>query len=242
MQKIAVQTLQAITPQTSNLRLTFNIPVVDELLPALNVGDFAVLYGSQNVTFLMSQLCVRAHLPKEQGGLESKTVFIDAGHSSSLSNILQVAGLQQLEPQNVLEHIQHFRAYTAYRLHSLIIDQLEQIVETSGAKLVVIADVMCPFLTENVDDQEARTAYNQLVNYLSNFAKKHGIIIIVTNLPHENTSRNKTLQEISSAKAAILIRLTKTPYSSDIELEKHPTYMLGIMDFRPENKSLAIFS
>jgi predicted MPP superfamily phosphohydrolase len=141
----------------------------------------------------------------------------------------------------VLEQIKHFRAYTAYRLHSLIIEQLEQTIKTSGAKLVVISDIMCPFLTENIDDQEARTAYNQIINYLSNFAKQYGIIIVATNLPHENTSRNRTLHEISTTKAGILFRLIKTPYTSDIELEKHPSYMLGVMEFRPETKPLTAF-
>lgn len=239
---MAIQTLQHITTQiTNNLRLTFNIPTLDEFFPAFNAGDFVVLYGSQNVTFLMSQLCVRAHLPREQGGLASKVVFIDAANSSSLHNILHVAGLHQLESQEVLEQLQHFRAYTAYRLHSLIMGQLEQIIESSGAKLVIISDIICPFLTENADDQEARTAYSQLVNYLSNFAKKHAIIVVTTNLPHENTPRSRILQEISVAKAGILLRLTKTPYSSDIELEKHPSYMLGVIGFKPETKNLLTF-
>jgi hypothetical protein len=241
MQKIALQ--QAIiASQANKLRLSFNIPVLDELFPAFHAGDFAVLYGSQNVVYLMSQLCIQAHLPKEQGGLESKTVFIDASNSSLLPNILRVAELQQLAPKNVLEQIQTFRAYTAYRLHTLIIDQLEQIIKTSDAKLVIISDLMCPLLTDAVDEHEAKAAYNQLVNYLSNFAKKHAIIIVITNLPHENTQRSRLLQEISSAKAGILIRLTKTPYTNDIELEKHPSYMLGIMDFKPENKTLTAFN
>jgi len=241
MQKIVIQTLQTVSPQTTNIRLTFNMPFLDELFPAFHAGDFAILYGSQNVTFLMSQLCVRAHLPSEQGGLDSKVVFIDAANSSSLPNILQNAELQQLESQKVLEHIQTFRVYTAYRLHSLIMGQLEQIIKNSGAKLVVISDIICPFLTENVDDQEARAAYNQLVNYLSNFAKKHGVIIVATTFLHASTSRNRLLQEISTAKADILLRLTKTPYSSDVELEKHPSYMLGIMDFKPEHKHITSF-
>jgi hypothetical protein len=241
MQKLVIPTIQTTTQQITNLQLTFNLPNIDELLPAFHAGDFAILYGAQNVTFLLSQLCIRAHLPLEQGGLDSKAVFIDAANSSSLSNILQTAERQQLDSQKVLEQIKHFRAYTAYRLHSLIIEQLEQIIKTSGAKLVVISDIICPFLTESVDDQEARTAYNQLVNYLSNFAKQHGIIIVATNLPRENTSRNRILHEISTTKAGILLRLTKTLYTSDIELEKHPSYMLGVMEFRPENNPLTAF-
>jgi predicted RNA-binding protein with PIN domain len=237
MQKLI--TMQKLMPQTTTkLRLTFNMSYIDELFPAFQAGDFAVLYGSQNVTFLAAQLCVRAHLPAEQGGLESKVLFVDAANSSSLSSILQVAEQHQMEPRKMQEQIQTLRAYTAYRLHSLIVEKLEQAIKTSGAKLVVISDVMRPFLTENIDDQEARTAYNQIMNYLSNFAKKQGIIIIATNPAQENNARSRMLQEITAAKAGVILRYTKTQYTSDIELEKHPSYMLGIMDFKPETKTL----
>jgi hypothetical protein len=245
MQKLV--TIQKLMPQprriqtTAKLRLTFNISQIDELVPAFQSGDFAVMYGSQNITSLMAQLCIRAPLSTEQGGLESKVIFIDAANSSTLPSIRQAAERQYTEPQKTLNQIQTFRAYTAYRLHSLIIEELEQIIKTSDAKLVVISDVMCPFLTENVDDQEARAAYNQIMNYLSNFAKKHNIIIITTNLPHENNTRTRILQEITSAKTDINLRHTKTQYTSDIELEKHPTYMLGVMDFTPETKTLTDF-
>jgi hypothetical protein len=241
MQKLVLP--QNIQTQTANsLKLTFNIPDIDELLPELKEGDFAILYGSQNVTSMLSQLCIRAHLPTEQGGVYRKTVFIDAAPSSSLANISQVAELQQLEPQKIHEQIQFYRAYTAYRLHILIIEQLEQIIEIADVKLVAISDIMYPFLTENVDDQEARMAYNQIMNHLSNFAKKHNIIIVATNLPHGNTSRNQLLQEITLAKANVILRHTKTTYTSEIELEKHPSYILGVMDFRPEITTLTDFS
>jgi len=240
MQKLVLQ--QNKTPQTtSTIRLTFNMPDIDELLPTLKEGDFAILYGSQTVTSLLSQLCVRAHLPAEQGGIESKTVFIDAAKSSTLYNITQTAELQQLDPQEIREQIQPFRAYTAYRLHFLIMEQLEQIIKTVNVKLVAISNIMYPFLTENIDDQEAKMAYNQIMNYLSNFAKKHNIIIVATNLPSENDIRNSMLQEITTAKANIILRHTKTPYTSEIELEKHPSYMLGVMDFNYENKTLTDF-
>ena len=45
---------------------------------------------------------------------------------------------------------------------------------------VVISEIAGPFLHDNVDDQEARTVYSQIMSYLANFAKKHHIIIIAT--------------------------------------------------------------
>jgi RecA/RadA recombinase len=217
------------------------VPTIDGLFPGFKTGDFAIVYGPKSVTSLMSQLCVRAQFPTQNGGLDSKVVFIDAANSSSLANIMQAAENQNLTPQEVFSKLNNFRAYTAYRLHSLIMEQLEEIVETSDAKLVIISDIVCPFLSDNVDDQEANAAYNQIMNYLSNFAKKHNITIIATYLSHESNRRNTALQEITNAKAGTLLRFTKTPYTSEVELEKHPSYMLGVADFTPEVKTLTDF-
>lgn len=222
-------------------KLTFNNQDLDGLFPGFKAGDFAVVYGSQLVTSTITQLCVRAQLPTQLGGLESKIVYIDAANSSSLSNILQAAEHQKIDVKSVLEQIINLRAYTAYRLTSIITDKLEEIVETSEAKLVVISDIVSPFLNENVDDQEAKAVYSQIMNYLASFARKHKIIVIATFLSHESNRRNDTLQEITTKKASIILRFTKTPYTSEVELEKHPSYMLGVVDFIPEIKTLSAF-
>jgi hypothetical protein len=120
-------------------------------------------------------------------------------------------------------------------------EKLQEAVETHDAKLVVISDIAAPFLRENVDDQEAKTFYSQIVNYLATFAKKHHLIIIATYLSHENSRRNSALQEITTSKANTVLRFTKTPYTKEVELEKHPSYMLGVSDLTSENQALTDF-
>ena len=141
-----------------------------------------------------------------------------------------------------LERVLNMRVYTAYRLTSLIMEKLQDAVENQDAKLVVISDIAGPFLNDNVDDQEAKTVYSQIMSYLANFAKKHHLIIIATYLTHESSRRNITLQEITNQKANTVLRFTKTPYTSEVELEKHPSYMLGIVDFTPEIQTLTDFA
>jgi RecA/RadA recombinase len=222
-------------------RLSFGIADIDNIFPGFKAGDFAVIYGPQSVTSLVSQLCVRAQLNEQKGGLDSKVVFIDAASSSSLGTILEAAGFHDLDQETVSGNIMNMRAYTAYRLTSLIMEKLEEAVEASGAKLAVISDIAGPFLNGNVDDQEAKAVYRQIMSYLSSFAKKHQITIIATYLSHEGNIRNSALQEISNTKANTVLRFTRTPYTSEVELEKHPTYMLGIAEFTPEIKKLSIF-
>ena len=223
--------------QTTQARFTFNISDVDGIFPGFKSGDFAVLYGPQSISSLTSLLCARAQLPPQLGGLESNVVFIDCANSSSLSSIQ----LQQLDAKDPLERVLNMRVYTAYRLTSLIMEKLQDAVENQGAKLVVISDIAGPFLNNNVDDQEAKTVYSQIMSYLANFAKKHHIIIIATYLSHENSRRNSILQDITTAKANTVLRFTKTPYTKEVELEKHPSYMLGVVDLTSENPALTDF-
>jgi hypothetical protein len=227
--------------QTVLKRFSFNVRDIDGLFPGFRSGDFAVLYGPQSVTSLTSSLCVRAQLPIQLGGLESDVVFIDCANSSSLSNIEHAAKIQQVDAKASLAGIHNIRVYTAYRLTSIIMEKLQEAVETRGAKLVVISDIASPFLHENVDDQEAKTFYSQIVNYLATFAKKHHLIIIATYLSHENSRRNSALQEITTSKANTVLRFTKTPYTKEVELEKHPSYMLGVSDLTSENQALTDF-
>ena len=229
------------TSQTAITRFTFNIPDIDGLFPGFRTGDFAVMYGPQSVTSLTSLFCVRAQLPAQLGGLESDVVFIDCASSSSISNIEHIAQLQHLDAKTTLERVHDMRVYTAYRLTSLIMEKLQEAVETCGAKLVVISDIAGPFLHDNVDDQEARTVYSQIMSYLASFAKKHHIIIIATYLPHESNRRNSILQEITTSKASTVLRFTKTPYTKEVELEKHSSYMLGVADLTSENQALTDF-
>ncbi len=218
-------------------RLTFNIQDIDGLFPGFKAGDFAVIYGPQSVNSLASLLSVRAQLPAKLGGLDGNVVFIDCANSSSLSDIQ----LQQLDAKDPLERVLNMRVFTAYRLTSLIMEKLHDAVENQNAKLVVISDIACPFLYDNVNDQEAKTVYSQIMSYLSNFAKRHHIIIIATYLSHENSRRNIALQEITTVKANTVLRFTSTPYTKEVELEKHPSYMLGVVDLISESRALTDF-
>jgi hypothetical protein len=226
------------TLQTTNTRFTFNISNIDSLFPGFKLGDFAVLYGPQTLTSLASMLCVRAQLPAQMGGLESDVVFIDCANSSSLLNIGNIARHQHLNAKTAFEGIHDMRVYSAYRLTNVIMEKLQEAVESCDAQLVVISDLANPFLQDNVNDQEAKAVYSQIISYLSAFAKKHRIIIIATYLSHESSQRNSTLQELTTAKANTVLRFTKTPYTKEVELEKHPSYMLGVADLTCENQVL----
>jgi hypothetical protein len=229
------------TQQQPQACLTLNMPDVDQLFPGFKPGDFAVLHGSQSLITLTARICVRAQIPTQLGGLSSNVVFIDGGNTFRLYRTARIAQLHELDPRKVLEHIFISRAFTAYQLTSLIMEKLEETVKKYNTKIVVISDIAGFFLDEDIPEEEAQKVYSQILNYLAGFAKKHQIVLIATYLPHNNTKRNSILKETTVSKAGTVLSFSKTAYTSEIELEKHPTYMLGVTDYQEENPTLTQF-
>jgi hypothetical protein len=220
---------------------SLNMPSVDELFPGFAPGDFAVLYGSPSIISMTSLLCIRAQLPKQLGGLGSNVVFIDGGNTFGLYKIARLAQLHQLNPGKVLERIFISRAFTAYQLTSLILDKLEETVKQYDAKLVVISDIAGFFLDNDVPHEEAQRVYSQIVSYLSSFARKHQIVVVATYLPYSDSRRTMLLQEITCAKANTVLSFSKTTYTREVTLEKHPSFMLGTAELPSENLMLTDF-
>jgi hypothetical protein len=230
-----------VKPVNAQPLFSLNMPDVDELFPGFAAGDFAVLYGSPSVISLTSLLCVRAQLPAQLGGLGSNVVFIDGGNTFRLYKIARLAQLHQLDPRQVLERIFISRAFTAYQLTSLIMEKLEETVKKYQPKLVVISDIAGFFLNDDIPNEEAQKVYSQIISYLSNFAKKHQIILIATCLPYSDNNRNSLLQEITYAKANIALSFSKTLYTREVNLEKHPYFTLGTAELPSENLTLTDF-
>jgi hypothetical protein len=232
-------TITTIQPQST--RLTLNIPSVDQIFPCFKPGDFATLHGSPSLISFTTRICVRAQISKQQGGLASKIVFIDGGNTFRLHKTTHIAQQHKLNPPKVLENIHVSQAITAYDLTSQIMEKLEKTIKKHNAKIVIISDIARPFLDEDIPEEEAQKVYSQILNYLSSLAKKHQIILITTYMQHNNTKRNIKLKETTLTKANIVLSFTKTIYTNEIELEKHPTYMLGIADYPTENTTLTDF-
>jgi hypothetical protein len=228
---------QASTRQLFSL----NMPSVDELFPGFAAGDFAVLYGSPSVTSLTSLLCVRAQLPVQLGGLGGNVIFIEGGNTFRLYKVTRLAQIHQLDPKKVLERIFISRAFTAFQLTSLIMEKLEDAVRNYNAKLVVISDIAGYFLQNDVSNEEAQKVYSQILNYLSSFARKHQVIVIATYLPYYSSARNNALQEVTMNKANVALSVSKTDYTNEVTLEKHPYFTLGTAELPSENLTLTDF-
>ncbi|MGD6807831.1 MAG: hypothetical protein ACQCN4_12845 [Candidatus Bathyarchaeia archaeon] len=230
-----------VKPQAAQQKFAFNTPEVDDLFPGFTIGEFAVIYGSNSLTTLTSILCVRAQLPTQLGGLGSNVVYIDCANTFDAEKIARFAQLNHLNPVGARQRIFNFGAFTAYQLTSLVTDKLEEKILTTRAKLVVVSDIAGLFLNSEISKEEAHEIYGQIVNTLAYLAKKHQIIVVATYPNHEGSIRNIALKEMTLSRANTVLSYFKSPYTAELNLEKHPTYVLGTAEPPSENVTLASF-
>lgn len=228
-------------PQAAKQQFAFNTPEVDNLFPGFTIGEFAVIYGSPSVTSLTALLCVRAQLPTQLGGLSSNVIYIDCANTFSPEKIGYFAQSNHMNLTVARQRILNFSAFTAYQLKSLIIDKLEEKIAATNAKLVVISDIAGLFLDNSISKEETQRAYIQIINYLTHLAMKYQIIVIATYPSHEGSIRNIALKEMTLSKANTVLSYYKAPYTTELNLEKHPAYTLGTAEPPSETMTLTSF-
>ena len=178
--------------------ISLNYQNVNQLFPGFTLGDFALLYGSQSVSSISALLCIKAQLPIQLGGIRSNVIFIDGGNCFKLHQISRFARLHYFNPKKILKKIHITRAFTAYQITSLILEQLKGMVNRYKAKVVIISDILSKSSNNKIDDEEINVIYNQVIRYLKRFAKKNNILVIIT---ENGEPKNKKLHELICKKA-----------------------------------------
>ncbi len=233
---------QIVKPTLSQPVFPLNIGSVNQVFPGFALGDFAVLQGSSSVLSLASLLCVRAQLPTQLGGLQSKVIFVDGGNTFRFYQIAELARIHHFNPKQVLDNIYISRAFTAYQATYLLTHQLKEASKKYNAKIAIISDIAGFFLDKDIKEEEAQRIYNQITTYLSNFARETQTILIATYPQHPNTTRNNKLQTSTRTKANVVLSLKRTKGSRQFVLEKHPHLPLGTSELPQESLTLMDFS
>jgi hypothetical protein len=219
-----------LQPVSSQLRLSLNIENVDGLFPGFMLGDFGFFRGP-SVQSLLTRLCVRAQLPYQLGGLETNVLFVDGGNSFRLYDVSTFAQACELDPREVLERIFVSRAFTAYQLTALILEQLQNAVEDYCSKFVVLSNLVQLYLDSDVPKKEAQEVFLQLSAYLAEFAKKKRVILVATYPLDFWSKRSRFFKEILCGRADVVVSVRKFRSRPNFVLEKHPVFRLGRVEF-----------
>ena len=235
--------LQTLLTKTAASQVLFSLNMhnVDELFPGFAPGDFAVLYGSPCIASMAFELCVRAQMPVQLGGINSNVIFIDGGNTFRRFHIARLAKLFHADEKRTLDNIHLSRAYTAYQMTNLIMEHLKNSVQRTHAKIVVISDITGLFLDQDLAEDEVRRIFSQITAYLQTFARENELIIIATCPQRPRDSRNVYLQALTCNKTNVVIGIQQALHDPEFNLEKHPHYMLGTAELPSKNLALTDF-
>ncbi|MEM2921905.1 MAG: DNA repair and recombination protein RadA [Candidatus Bathyarchaeia archaeon] len=151
------------------------------------ITEFIGEYGVGK-TQLCLKLSVMAHLPRSDGGLEGRTLYIDSEGTFSPERVYQISMSMGLDPSKVLDNIIVARAYNSDH-QSLIIDHLFEICPKENVKLVVVDSMISHFRGEYVGREnlsERQQKLNECLHKLLRLAEAYNLAVIITNQVQAN--------------------------------------------------------
>jgi len=178
---IALEQHQADVP-----RLKFGIKTLDEkLYGGMEAGSIIELYGSARggKTFFCHHLAVRCQLPKEQGGLEGRVLWLDTEASFKTKHIRANAVRWGLDPDVILGNI----SVAPIALSSQIEDYAQQIqlmLSEGEYKMLVIDSFTGLFRAEYTGIGSLATrqySINSLLNWMRRLGLATDAVFVYTN-------------------------------------------------------------
>ena len=139
-------------------------------------------YGSGK-TQICYNLSVLAPLPEEQGGLGGKVCVIDTEGTFLPERIKQIAESRGYDPEEVLDQVLVARAYNSS--HQLtIIQQLPQVIQEHGIKLVIVDSMISHFRGEYIGRGTLAERQQKIGSALGNLlrvAEAFNVAVVLTN-------------------------------------------------------------
>jgi hypothetical protein len=192
--------------QHRSTKLAFDIAEIDSLLDLPDRGGSICIASSRksrdggrwHANTLITRLCVRALMSRRHGGFGSSSViFIDAGNCSDIYQCVNFARQYGLDIQKVLDSIMVSRPFTIHQLAGLLIYGLESAaIHRSGAKLVVVSDMLKMFSQEASDPQldhdEAQWLLREIAMSLQRISSQALVVISLNNNNNNRPSQYRS--------------------------------------------------
>jgi DNA repair protein RadA len=171
---------------TTHPRITTGSRNLDELLgggvETRTITEFFGEYGSGK-SQLCHQLSVNVQLPKGKGGLDGGAVYIDTEGTFRPDRIKQMADAVGLNAREVLGNIVFIRALTVDQ-QMTIVENLPDIIEKNGVKLVVVDSITTNFRAEFPGRENLarrQQLLNKHLNKLRIIAWVYEVAVVITN-------------------------------------------------------------
>ena len=167
------------------------------------LGCLIVLKGS-HLWRKVSELCVEAQLPADEGGLGSSVIFIDGGNVFDPYLIADLSRQYNAPIGQVLQGVKVARAFTCHQLVSLICEKLPIALKFYNSRLAVVSDIFSLF--NEVEAEEARGMFNHVTWFLSELAKKENVMVITACM---RPASDLTLESYLTSRADITLDIAE---------------------------------
>ncbi|MFX1568276.1 MAG: DNA repair and recombination protein RadA [Promethearchaeota archaeon] len=158
----------------------------DSLGGGVETGSLIEFFGEFRTgkTQIMHQLCVNVQLPKENGGLEGKALYIDTEGTFRPERIIQMAEGLDLDHKKVLKNIIFGRAYNSDH-QVLLIKEAANLIKEKDVKLIVVDSLIGHFRSEYIGRGTLATRQQTINSHLHDLLRLCDIYpdlaIVVTN-------------------------------------------------------------
>ena len=167
-------------------RITTGSKALNELLGGgFETQAITELYGEfgSGKTQIAHQLAVNVTMPKDQGGLDGDTLWIDSENTFRPSRIGQMVTALDLDPETVLKRIHVARAYNSHH-QMLLVDKAMEEAEKFPIKLLVVDSMTAHFRAEYIGRgalAERQQLLNKHMHALLRFGDIYDAALCVTN-------------------------------------------------------------
>jgi DNA repair protein RadA len=170
----------------SILRCSTGSKALNELLlggiETQSITEFYGEFGSGK-SQICHTLCVMAHQPAENGGLDGGVILIDTEGTFRPERIDQIARARGLDSGEILKNVHIAKAYNSSHLELLVKD-LGKFIEQFKAKLVIVDSIISLHRAEfagrgTLADRQQKL--NALLHRLVRIAEIYSIAIVITN-------------------------------------------------------------
>ncbi len=167
-------------------RITTGSKALNELLGGgFETQAITELYGEfgSGKTQIAHQLAVNVTMPKDQGGLDGDTLWIDSENTFRPSRIGQMVTALELDPETVLKRIHVARAYNSHH-QMLLVDKAMEEAEKFPIKLLVVDSMTAHFRAEYIGRgalAERQQLLNKHMHALLRFGDIYDAALCVTN-------------------------------------------------------------
>lgn len=165
--------IEAMEKRQSIGRITTGSKALDDLIGGgIETQAITEAYGAfgSGKSQIAHQLAVNVQLPKDQGGLEGKAVFIDTEQTFRPERIRQMAENVGLEPDQVLQNIFVARAYNSDH-QVVLVEKAEEIARKENVKVIIVDSITGAFRSEYAGRGTLANRQQKLNRHMSELKK-----------------------------------------------------------------------